>query len=116
MVKFATQRSQTRFYIAKAISISELGEGHRQVLIPTRKASRSRISAVPSDTTAKLAIWQKAQQLREDRAALVHEPLSAACQGRFWSQSPFKSRQGKKRRKTLRFKALRETAKYFAGH
>src|ERR1039457_5580656 len=58
---------------------SELGKGHRQILIPTREASRPGISAVPSDTTAKLAIRQKAQQLREDRATLVHEPLSAAA-------------------------------------
>src|ERR1035437_9932166 len=79
MVKFAAQRSQARFYIAKAIPVSELGKGHRQILIPTREASRSSISAVPSDTTAKLAIRQEAQQLREHRAALVHEPLSAAA-------------------------------------
>src|SRR2546421_4968713 len=75
MVEFAAQRSQTRFYIAKTVSVSELGKGHRQILIPTRKASRPRISAVSSDTTAKLAIRQKAQQLREHRAALVHEPI-----------------------------------------
>src|ERR1017187_9958661 len=39
-----------------------------------RKASRPRISAVPSDTTAKLAIRQETQQLGEHRAALIHEP------------------------------------------
>ena len=75
MVEFAAQRSQARFYVAKAIPVSQLGEGHRQILIPTREASRSRIAAVPSDTTAKLAIRQEAQQLREDGSALVHAPL-----------------------------------------
>src|SRR5450631_4396913 len=75
MVEFAAQRSQARFYIAKAIPVSELGKGHRQILIPTREASRPRISAVPSDTTAKLAIRQEAQQLREDGSTLVHGPL-----------------------------------------
>src|ERR1039458_3009256 len=71
MVEFAAQRPQARFYVAKAIPVSELGKGHRQILIPTREASRSRISAVPSDTTAKLAIRQETQQLGEHRAALV---------------------------------------------
>jgi len=79
MVEFAAQRSQARFYIAKAIPVCELSKGHRQILIPTREPSRPRISAIASDTTAKLAIWQKAEQLREHRAALVHEPLSAAA-------------------------------------
>jgi hypothetical protein len=79
MVEFAAQRSQARFYIAKAVPVSELGKGHRQILIPTREASRPRISAVPSDTTAKLAVRQKAQQLREDGSTLVHEPLSTAA-------------------------------------
>jgi hypothetical protein len=64
-----------RFYVAKSIPVSELGKGHRQILIPTREASRPRISAIPSDTTAKLAIRQKAQQLREDSSTLVHKPL-----------------------------------------
>jgi len=116
MVEFAAQRSQARFYITKAIPVSELGKGHRQILIPTREASRPRVSAVPSDTTAKLAIRQKTQQLREDRAALVHEPLSAAAKASPWSQTPFKSRQGKKRCKPLTIKALSEVAKYFTGH
>jgi hypothetical protein len=79
VVEFAAQRSQARFYVAKAIPVSELGEGHRQILIPTREASRPRISAVPSDTTAKLAIRQETQQLGKHRAALVHEPLSASA-------------------------------------
>jgi hypothetical protein len=75
MVEFAAQGSQARFYIAKAIPVSELGKGHRQILIPTREASRPRISAIPSDTTTKLAIRQEAQQLREDGSTLVHGPL-----------------------------------------
>src|ERR1022692_3114546 len=75
VIEFAAQRSQARFYIAKAIPVSELGKGHRQILIPTREASRPRISTVASDTTAKLAIRQKAQQLREDGSTLVRRPL-----------------------------------------
>src|ERR1039458_7422841 len=85
MVEFAAQRPQARFYVAKAIPVSELGKGHRQILIPTREASRSRISAVPSDTTAKLAIRQETQQLGEHRAALVHEPCRTP---QSWSLEP----------------------------
>jgi len=40
VVKLASQRSQARFYVAKTIPISQLGKGHRQILIPTREASR----------------------------------------------------------------------------
>jgi hypothetical protein len=69
--------------IAKAIPVSELGKGHRQILIPTREAARSRISTVPSDTTAKFAIRQKAQQLREDGSTLVHRPLWTVPPDRF---------------------------------
>jgi hypothetical protein len=116
MVEFAAQRSQARFYIAKAIPVSELGEGHRQILIPTRESSRPRISAVASDTTAKLTIRQKAQQLREDGSTLVHEPLSAGCKAGPWSQPPFKSRQGKNRRNLLTVKTLSDSTKYFTGH
>jgi hypothetical protein len=52
-----------------------LGKGHRQILIPTREASRPRISVVSSYTTSKLAIRQKLQQLREDGSALIHASL-----------------------------------------
>jgi hypothetical protein len=78
MVKLATQRSQARFYVTKAIPISQLSKGHRQILIPTRKASRPCISEVASHTTPKLAVRQEAQQLREDGSALIHSSLWTA--------------------------------------
>ena len=93
MVEFAAQRSQARFYIAKAVSISELGKGHRQILIPTREASRPGVSAVTSDATAKLPIRKETQQLRKHRAALVHEPLSGAAKLAFGARR--RSNRGK---------------------
>jgi hypothetical protein len=75
MVKLAAQRAQARLDVAKAIPISQLGKGHRQILIPTRKAARPRISAVSSYATAKLTIRQKTQQLREDGSTLIHASL-----------------------------------------
>jgi hypothetical protein len=75
MVEFAAERSQARLYVAKAIPVSKLGKAHRQILIPTREASRPRISAVSFHATAKFAIGQESQQLREDGSALIHAPL-----------------------------------------
>jgi hypothetical protein len=75
VIELASQGAQACFYVAKTISISQLGEGHRQILVPARETSRPRIAAVALYTPAKLAVRQKAQQLREDGSALVHAPL-----------------------------------------
>jgi len=100
MVEFAAQRSQACFYVAKAIPVSELGKRHRQILIPTREASRPRISTVPSDATAKLAIRQEAQQLGEDGSTLVHGPLWIVADCAF--EASRRSNRGKpKSRSTL---------------
>src|ERR1039457_6978943 len=74
MVELSAKGTQTSFYVSKAIPISQLGERHRQILIPARKAARSHIAAVSRHATAKFAIWQVAQKLREDGSALVHPP------------------------------------------
>src|SRR5271154_5092346 len=76
MVKLAAQRSQARFYVAKAIPISQLGESHRKILIPTGEASRPHIPVVSRHAASKLAIRQEAQQLREDGSTLIHASLS----------------------------------------
>jgi hypothetical protein len=95
MVKLAPQRSQARFYVAKAIPISQLGKGHRQILIPTGEASRPRISVVSSDTTSKLPIRQEFQQLRENGSALIHASLWITPDSVIEGQPRFKSRQAK---------------------
>src|SRR5580658_875438 len=77
VIQLAAQGSQACLYVAQTIPVSKLGEAHRQILVPTREASRTRISAVSSHATAKFPIRQKAQQLREDGSTLVHAPLSA---------------------------------------
>jgi hypothetical protein len=61
VIEFAAQRAQARFYVTKAIAISQLGKGHRQILVPTRESSRSHIAAVPRDATTKLTIRQEVQ-------------------------------------------------------
>jgi hypothetical protein len=76
MVQLATKGSQAGLDIAETFAVRQLREGHRQILIPAREASRSRIAAVARHATAELAIRQKAQQLGEDSPTLVHGPLS----------------------------------------
>src|ERR1039457_419298 len=93
VIELAAQRAQTRFYVAKAIAISQLCKGHRQILVPTRESSRSHIAAVPRDATAKLAIRQEVQQLGENGSALVHALLSPPPSRGFWSRR--RSNRGK---------------------
>jgi hypothetical protein len=76
MVQLATKGSQAGFNIAETFAVRQLREGHRQILIPAREASRSRIALVASHAATKLAIRQEAQQLGEDSPPLVHGPLS----------------------------------------
>jgi hypothetical protein len=115
MVKLAAQRPQARFYVAKTIPISQLGKGHRQILIPTREASRPHISAVSSYATAKLAIRQEAQQLREDGSALIHAPLWTVPDPAIGGPPRFKSRQPKSALISQKEKDLPETNPSSAG-
>jgi len=54
-----------------------LREGHGQILIPAGKSAQPDVALIALDATAKLSVWKEADQLRKDRAALIHEPLSA---------------------------------------
>jgi hypothetical protein len=76
MVQLATKGSQAGFDIAETFAVRQLREGHRQILIPAREASRSGIALVASHATTELSIRQEAQQLGEDGPTLVHGPLS----------------------------------------
>src|ERR1039457_5785849 len=77
VIELATERSHACLYVRQTIPASKLGKTHRQILAPTREASRTGISAVSSHATTKFAIGQKAHQLGEDGSALVHALLSA---------------------------------------
>jgi hypothetical protein len=85
VIQLALQRTQTGFDVAQTVPISQLGEGHRQILIPAGEASQPQIALITLDATTELPIGKKADQLREHGAALIHEPLSALL--------AFKSRQ-----------------------
>jgi hypothetical protein len=70
-----------------------LREGHGEILIPTGEAALPCVSVVARDTSTKLAVRKKADELRENGPALVHPsmllPKPEACFGTL----PFKSRQ-----------------------
>jgi hypothetical protein len=76
VIELAAQGVQARFYVAKALPVSQLGKGHRQILVPTGESTQSRIAVISRHAASKLAVRQKAQQLGEDGSALVHGPLS----------------------------------------
>src|SRR5260370_30921444 len=116
VVQLRAQRTEACFYIAQALPVGQLSEGHGQILVPAREGSQAGIAFVTSDTATKLTIGEDGDQLREHRAALVHEPLWATSKLAPESLSPFKSRQARNRRKPLQLKSLSTIAKYFTGH
>ena len=77
VVELAAKRTQARFDIAEAFAVGQLGEGHREELIPAGEAARAPLAIVAGHTAPELAIRKKADQLREYGAAQIHEPLSA---------------------------------------
>ena len=77
VVELAAKGSQTGLNVAETVAVRQLGEGHRQILIPAGETARSLLAAVASHAPAKLTIRQKAQQLREDCSALVHSAIVA---------------------------------------
>ena len=87
MIQLALQGTQTGFDVAQTFAIGQLGEGHRQILVPAGEASQPEVALITLDATTELPVGKKADQLREDGAALIHEPLSALL--------AFKSRQAR---------------------
>src|ERR1035437_2147755 len=75
VVELAAHRPQTRLYVAQTLAVSQLREGHRQVLVPTREASRVGIAAIASYAFLEFLAWGVRDQLGEDGAAGVHPPL-----------------------------------------
>ena len=77
VVQLRAQCAEARFDIAQTLPECKLRKGHSQILIPAREAAQAGVAIVTSYATTKFPIRQERNQLREHRAALVHEPLSA---------------------------------------
>jgi len=77
------------------------------MLIRAGQASQSEIAVIACDATTELPVGKEADQLREDGAALVHEPLSALFK--------FKSRQARNGLNLLRSNYLQPTSCELTG-
>jgi len=87
VIELALQGTQTGFDVAQTLPIGQLGKSHGQILIPAGEVSQPPVALIARQASAKLPVGKKAHQLREDSAALVHEPLSNLL--------AFKSRQAR---------------------
>ena len=76
MVALWPQRAETRFDVAQALAVGQLGERHGKKLLPAGQATQSGVAAIPLDAAAKLTVGQKGDQLRKNGAPLVHAPSS----------------------------------------
>jgi hypothetical protein len=60
VIQLALQRTQTSFDVAQTFPIGQLGEGHRQILIPTAEASQPEVALITLDATTELPVGKKA--------------------------------------------------------
>ena len=81
MVKLAAHRAQASLDIAKTLAVSQLSEGHRQILVAARETSLVGIAAVAGHTFLELVGGQMIHQLSENSLADIHPSLSAIAPG-----------------------------------
>jgi hypothetical protein len=75
--------------VSQAFPIRELSEAQAQTLIPTRESTIAGITAIAAYTLLKFVGWRMSHQLRENRSANVHGPLSApGCSSNFLFETP----------------------------
>src|ERR1019366_6030485 len=79
VVEFAAHRSQARLDVAETLAVSELSEGHRQILVPARQTSVVLIAVIAGHTLLELDVGEMSDQLRENGSAGIHPPLFRRC-------------------------------------
>jgi hypothetical protein len=77
VIQFAAHRAKARLDVTQAFAVSQLGEGHRQILIPAREPSPVRVTAISGDTLLKLVGGQMPHELSKNSLADIHPSLSA---------------------------------------
>ena len=80
VVELSAKRTQARFDIAQAFAVGQLGERHREELIPAGEAAQPAIPVVAAYAASEFTIRKEVDQLGEHGAAEVHEPLSTASE------------------------------------
>jgi hypothetical protein len=72
VIELVGTRAQTNFDVGQAISISDLGEGHGQELIPTREVTNTVIAVIALDAAAKLFGMNPLHDLSKNRFSGAH--------------------------------------------
>jgi len=75
VVELVGQGAQAGFDVAQALAKGELREGHRKELVPAGEGAHPLVAVVPLHTAGEGLVRNKAHELREDSASLVHHPL-----------------------------------------
>jgi hypothetical protein len=88
VIQLAAHRAKASLDVAQAFAVSQLREGHRQILVPTREPSPVRVTAITGNTLLKLVGGQVPHELSEYSLADIHPSLSAIAitvsHGQFW--------------------------------
>ena len=72
VIQLGLHCAETRFNIAQAFAIGELGERQTEEMIPTREARGLVLPAISSDALLELESRYMVHQLREDGASVRH--------------------------------------------
>jgi hypothetical protein len=75
VIQLAAHRAKARLDVAQALPVSQLRECHRQIVVPTREASRVGVATISDYAFLELLARSMSEELREDGAAGVHPPL-----------------------------------------
>jgi hypothetical protein len=95
-------RPQTRLDVPQTLVVSQLREGHRQVLAPARETSPVSITAITGHLLLKLVGGQVVHELSKNGLAGIHPSLSAIGQGaRRGGFSPARSEKFKSKNRIL---------------
>src|SRR5216684_2868323 len=63
MIQLALHRTQTRFDVPQAFTVSQLRESHREILIPTREITVMTITVVARHAFLEFLVWKMGDQL-----------------------------------------------------
>jgi hypothetical protein len=88
VVEFTAHRPQAHLYGAETLAVSELSEGHCQILIPARQTSVIAIPVIAAYTLLELDVGQISDQLREDCSAGIHLALFRRCRAECFQPFP----------------------------
>ena|SRR5947208_13592711 len=72
VIQLTAHRAEACLDVAQTFAVSQLREGHRQILVPARETSPVRVTAITGDTLLKLVGGQVRHELSEYSLADMH--------------------------------------------